>query len=773
MSNPFRLRFARYWAPLILLAMFASACSSSTPPNATGSSTSTTEPGDSEVELGGDGEQVLLTSALIPFTECDSLLDHLKSEAAERVGPWGLGGGYYGEEVMFDGDDEAMEEESFDASSDEGAAAPPADSSGEAASETAGGDGDFSTTNVQELGVDEPDIVKTNGSQIFVVKENRLFVFDVSGSEATQTHSVDLGEGWGSQMFISNDSSKVYVIGEGGGALPTEIGADAESDFAGGDDRFWVQSTVINEVTLDQGGSSSIRSMHIEGWSVSARLVGTDLRFVVSTQTNNLPFVSPGGNTEKAADKATEVNKEVIAESELADWLPSYSLVDGDQVTTGLLADCQNIHRPNNFAGFGALSVISLDTTQPLGTANATSVLSEGQTVYASTEALYVTTNQWIDPRSWEDPNFRYDDWSTSIHKFATPVGAPATYEASGSVQGDLLNQFSMSEYDGVFRVATTAGNPWDQQNQSESFITTFTQDGNELTQVGSVGGMGKGERIFSVRYVGDLAYVVTFRQTDPLYTVDLADPANPTILGELKITGYSGYLHPISDTLVVGIGQEADQEGRTEGTKVTLFDTSDLANPIDVATWFLADSYTEAEWDHRSVLWWAEDNLLVMPIQQWESNFFGAVALKIENNTITEVGRITHEQGESGVTDCRELTIDDIPEDVNVEESEFFYILQEESSLVLLCEPGQTGGATGYQCDTIPVDEVENYGFNIGPNFDWQGADRIEWCWQDSYGTSINRSLVIGETLWTLSNQVLQANDLTSLEVQSRNDLT
>lgn len=767
---------------LVAFVLIASACSSSTPPTASPSGGDTdTDQGDNdqddEVDLGDD--DISLVAALEPFAECSALLEHLKAEATERVGPWGLNNGGYGPEV------EMMEDEAMEDSGGSDGSPQPVAAESDTASSGEGDEGSFSTTNVQELGVDEPDMVKTDGKHIYVLKDSRLIVFDVSGETPDRVHDVQLSEGnqnaWFHQMFIASDAdgnTKVYVIGEGNGALPSANGTDAAP--VDGDDygRYYVQSTVIREVDLsDAEATPGIRSLHIEGYSVSARLVGSDLRFVVSTFPNDLGFVSPGNNNEKAEEKATKVNKEVIAESTLEDWLPAYSLVANGETTTGLLSECDQVHQPAEFAGFGALSVVSIDTATPLAASTSSSVLSEGQMVYASTEALYVTTNSWVDPRSWEDSQFRSDDWSTSIHKFSTPVGAAAEYQASGMVTGSLLNQFSMSEHQDVFRVATTDGNPWGREESSVSSITTFEQQGDKLVQLGTVGGMGEGERIFSVRYVGDLAYVVTFRQTDPLYTVDLSDPANPAILGELKITGYSGYLHPISDTMVVGIGQEATDDGRTQGTKVTLFDVSDLANPIDVDTWVLENSYTEAEWDHRSVLWWADQNLLVIPIQQWggqrgngdeggQDGFFGAVALTIIDSTISEKGRLSHiDTDAQGQTDCRRLTAADFPEGAS-RDSELWYILNEEgaNSALLACTANQRGGLSGYSCDKIPLDEISNW-FGGGFELDLGDTDRIEMCWLDSYQDSITRSLVIGDNLWTISRSTIQANDLETLE--------
>lgn len=291
--------------------------------------------------------------------------------------------------------------------------------------------------------------------------------------------------------------------------------------------------------------------------------------------------------------------------------------------------------------------------------------------------------------------------------------------------------------------------------------MTTFEIDGNELRQLGIVGDMGRGEQIFAVRFVGDTAYVVTFRQTDPFYTVDLSDPTNPTVLGELKITGFSGQLHPVGPDHVIGIGQEATEEGRQIGAKVTLFDVSDLSNPIDVANWVVDDAWSDAQWDHRAFLWWPQEDLAVLPVQNYQDQFFGAVAFRVdtEAGTLTEAARITHEPEEGlavGTTQCQvlEASFFNQFEGRNNEFEELFYFAMELESgngQAQACQDGQ-GGAFGMFCDRL----------------DWIDADigidgTLELCWPEGGEDPIVRTLVIGDTLWSLSWSRVQANDLSS----------
>ncbi|WP_344982410.1 beta-propeller domain-containing protein, partial [Streptosporangium fragile] len=197
----------------------------------------------------------------------------------------------------------------------------------------------------------------------------------------------------------------------------------------------------------------------------------------------------------------------------------------------------------------------------------------------------------------------------TEVHRFdITAPGAPR-YVSSGKVPGRLLNQYSLSEHEGHLRVATTSTSG----RSSSSAVYVLRAD--TLGKVGEVGGLGNGERIYSVRFIGPVGYVVTFKQVDPLYTLDLRDPAAPGKTGELKITGYSAYLHPAGDGRLIGVGQEASEQGRTLGTQVSLFDVSDPANPRRLSQLFQKDSGSEAEWDPHAFLYWAKTGTAVLPL--------------------------------------------------------------------------------------------------------------------------------------------------------------
>jgi uncharacterized secreted protein with C-terminal beta-propeller domain len=175
-------------------------------------------------------------------------------------------------------------------------------------------------------------------------------------------------------------------------------------------------------------------------------------------------------------------------------------------------------------------------------------------------------------------------------------------------------------------------------------------EDGGKLVSVGRVGGLGKGERIYAVRFMEDVGYVVTFRQVDPLYIVDLSSPRRPRVAGELKIQGYSSYLHPIGDDLILGVGQDATEQGQALGTQLSVFDVGNLRRPVRLHRHKMAASSSEAEYDHHAFLHWPRTGLTVVPVHAYERTRADAFALgfRVGRGGISEVGRIRHGRPEA-----------------------------------------------------------------------------------------------------------------------------
>ncbi|MFT7649252.1 MAG: putative secreted protein with C-terminal beta-propeller domain [Candidatus Poriferisodalaceae bacterium] len=771
------------------LAMLATACGDDLPANTSNASGSGTQ----SVTI--DGKEIELTSGLAAFDSCDALLTHLRTEGAERAGAWGFNDGNYwgGIDIAVEMADTmavgVMEEDGMEESSaafdtaDSGGDASTSATAPESAANRVESDGaalkegeDFSGTNNQEVGVDEPDYVKTDGRRILTMTNGRFTYVDAGDGNPVKRGSIMVGHET-SDMLVVGDT--VYLFGTSWGnefypepfavdAEAVDSDGDAEADFAEdealrivGPSTFQGPQVRITEIDISNADSPTVMGqLDIEGHYLSSRLVDGTITVALQSDQHDLGFVFPQG--EKGEEQAEKFNKEIVMETEINEWLPSYSLDANGTTSSGQLSDCNNVHAPADFAGFGSLSVISIDGANGLSDPGASSVLASGQNVYASTESMWISTNQWFDWSTFDDSERRdaEQSYTTQIHGFSIS-GATPEYQASGSVRGHLLNQFALSEFDGVLRVASTDGTIWGNDQESESFVTTFAVNENELTQLGQVGEMGKGEQIFSVRFVGTTAYVVTFRQTDPFYTVDLSDPANPEVLGELKITGFSGQLHPLGPDHILGIGQEATDEGRTTGAKVTLFDVGDLANPIDVATWTVDNSWSDAQWDHKAFLWWPQENLAVLPVQNWQEQFFGAVAFRIDlgAGTIEEAGRISHDPKGAdtvGTTDCTVIEPDELEQyrdggDELSELANMSWEIDASGGQLQVCDPGE-GGATGLYCEKADWLDASEIGIEGG----------LEICWPDGPGQDpVIRTLVIDDTLWSLSWSRLQANDL------------
>ena len=310
--------------------------------------------------------------------------------------------------------------------------------------------------------------------------------------------------------------------------------------------------------------------------------------------------------------------------------------------------------------------MLTIDLSEGLEPVDTVGLFADGETVYASQDSLYVATQRWQDWTLLEDDGAidAFEGVTTEIHQFDISGESAAVYVASGEVEGFLLNQWAMSEHNGDLRVATTSEPEWwgwRDDSVSESFVRVLRPNDGVLEEIGEVGELGKGERIYSVRYLGDTAYVVTFRQTDPLYTVDLSNPRAPKVLGELKILGYSAYLHPMGDGLLLGIGQDADEQGRTKGTQVAVFDVSDPANPRRIHKMTFEDGWSEVEYDHRAFLYWPATGLTMLPVQAWswedgrEDWFAGAIGIIADRNGIEDVGTVTHLEHKAGVAESED----------------------------------------------------------------------------------------------------------------------
>ncbi len=619
------------------------------PPEATGSaSVSVSLPAAKQYK-----KHVVVAAALERFADCAEVTKSLRTDALKYVGPYGLNGGGF---MALGSRTTAMAEDK---------AAAPAAAAYEGA---AGAAPEHSTTNVQEEGVDEPDTIETDGRRIFAVTGQTLHAATFENGKPSIVGALQLSTA-GAQLMLADD--RLIVLGQDmvsdQPVQPMESGLAMSMPYA------YAEKTLVQILDVSNPRAMRIEStLHLDGSYVAARSVNGIARVVIRRSSPDISFATPQDGDQRTTDRALAFNKKQLSSAPISKWLPRYKLEAKGKTATGLVSSCSTTYHPPVFSGPSTVSVVTIDPANPTPR-NGSTVVGGGEIVYASQDALYVTAQKWPPPQVFSGtgkggappagaegdapadavpaaPDVAVSSPvidETQIHKFSIS-GPTATYLASGIVKGTLLNQFAMSEYKGNLRVATTRNIVSPTNATSESGVTVFAQSAKALVPAGSVGGLGKGEQIRAVRFLGPVGYVVTFRQIDPLYTIDLTNPAKPKVAGQLKIPGYSAYLHPVGDGLVLGVGTVADSQGRVHddqgrwfGTKISLFDVRDIAHPKEVSTHVISGAQSLVENEHHAFLWWAPRKLALVPEMTYsEGGFHGVVGMRVDSK-IDEVGRI------------------------------------------------------------------------------------------------------------------------------------
>jgi hypothetical protein len=366
--------------------------------------------------------------------------------------------------------------------------------------------------------------------------------------------------------------------------------------------------TVIH--VADPAATRVLSTRRIDGDLLAARAHDGTVRVVIRS-TPKLAFVRPGRrwdlpaaerrhSTELSAAEALATNRRIIRRADVQAFLPQQRVRHAARQP---LLDCADVAHPGRDAGLGTISVLTFKPGQPAAPV-AAAIATDGDQVYSSADRLYVATTAggW-----WSlDRRVSPDAVATEVHAFDV-TGTQSSWVASGDVPGYVMDRWSFSEHEGMLRIATTDG---------DTRVHVLEENGARLEVVGSIGGMGVGESLESVRWFDDLAIVVTFRQVDPLYTVDLSDPRSPAVMGELKIPGFSSYLHPLGDDLLLGIGQDARANGWTVGTQASSFDVSDLRQPTRVAALsFGQHRYSAVEDDPRAFTYLPAERLALLPV--------------------------------------------------------------------------------------------------------------------------------------------------------------
>ncbi|MFH1310779.1 MAG: beta-propeller domain-containing protein [Nanoarchaeota archaeon] len=490
---------------------------------------------------------------------------------------------------------------------------------------------DYSSTNIQVQGVDEADIIKNDGKYIYAVSENKLIILDAYPAEDMEILSEINFNNEGIRGIFINENKLIAFSNNYGSIL-------YESE---------VRCMAIGCVIPQQESKTNIyiyniedrknpeleNSISVSGNYHDSRMIG-DYVYIINNQYIYKDGVLPVIETNKAT-KVIEADE--IYYTPIKDYSFQYTIILAVNIETGEVSE-------------------------------KTLLTGMTQNIFVSKENIYTT---FIKYPQWYHPMKEVEQESliekTIINKFLIDEDK-IEYLSTGEVDGHILNQFSMDEYEGNFRIATTIGEVWDSRIKSTNNVYILDE---ELNLIGKLEGLAPGESIYSVRFMGEKGYVVTFKKIDPLFVIDLSNPENPEVLGKLKIPGYSDYLHPYDENHIIGIGKdtvEAEDELNEQrdldfawyqGVKIAIFDVSDVENPIEMHKIVIGDRGTDSLTlqDHKAFLFDREKELLVIPItlaeiqseptsdhQYGEFTFQGAYVYNVNLKDGFELnGRITH----------------------------------------------------------------------------------------------------------------------------------
>lgn len=561
----------------------------------------------------------------------------------------------------------------------------------------------YSETNVQVRGVDEADVVKTDGKYIYQVNNRRIIVASAyPADEMRVVSSLNFADENFTPLELYIDEKHLVVIGQtfrsipapepapqGSGAQePASRGTAEGSGPAGTLDRAQIEiyppvqhenivKTIIYDIS-DRADIKRLRETELSGRYVSSRKIGSALYL--------------------AANKNVDYYR--IMEGKAEPPTPFYQDTAGKGKPTRI--GYPDIRYFPDSVEPNYLMVAGLNLDRPDKQMQVAAYLGAGQNIYASPNNLYVAVSQ-------------YPNAATGIYKFALEQGQ-TEYKGKGEVPGAILNQFSMNEYKGYFRIATTMGEVWRRgENTSKNNLYVLDQ---ALKVAGRIEDIAPGERIYSVRFMGDRAYMVTFKKVDPLFVIDLKDPKAPKILGALKIPGYSDYLHPYDENHIIGFGKDTVEKGSMayyQGMKLAVFDVSDVAHPKEKFKEIIGGRDTESELlhNHKALLFDREKNLLAFPVTVMETE-------KVPGRDEIPYGAFTFQ------------------------------------------------GAYVYNIDLIDGFKLKGKITHLTP----EEYSKAGQGWYES-SRNINRVLYIGDTLYTLSGGMIKANDLNSLKEKNSLSIT
>lgn len=507
---------------------------------------------------------------------------------------------------------------------------------------------DYSRTNIQVEGVDEPDIVKTDGKYIYKISDNSVYILNSNPLSIVSKIAVN---GNPNNIFISE--GKIFVFGSRSQTKPMEkriAGAGAMiTDY-------WVPQIYETFLSIYDVSNPSepklLKDISLPGNYFDARMAKGYIYAVVNQQVPysdnpNLPVISSNnGNETIQPDKIAyfpedspsynyqytfiiSLNTNTLEEQKRVFLLGTgQTLYSSEEnmyiVSTKYITELERTKVIFEKAIFPTIPSLKekLEEIDNNKNISASGRLASYQKVFTDyLSSLLPEDKKTIENLIQEKTKDVFNELEkqrerTLIRKISLESGA-VKLAAEGEVSGIVLNQFSMDEFEGNFRIATTTGDARSGSSENHLYVLD-----SKLNIVGKIEGLAQGEKIYSTRFMGKKAYLVTFKKVDPLFVLDLSNPTDPKVLGKLKIPGYSDYLHPYDENHLIGIGKDAVDSGQGnfawyQGLKLSLFDVSDLENPKEIANFKIGDrgSESEALHDHKAFLFDRQKNLLVLPV--------------------------------------------------------------------------------------------------------------------------------------------------------------
>jgi inhibitor of cysteine peptidase len=549
----------------------------------------------------------------------------------------------------------------------------------EAADSETGGNS-YSKTNIQVEGVDEADIVKTDGKYIYIVSGNNVTIVKAYPAEEANVVSKITVNGTimgifinGNKLAVFVNEYSIYILYGGMAVVEDAVGVEpAEINTSTVDEGLAVDDEGVEEpanITRPEEPTNS--SAPVDDSDVDEPKVVEPITYEPPTTSIQVYDISNKENPVLTRDFI--IDGSYFDSRMIGDYV--YAIATMYTFFTETEVALPRIQSENSTDVIPATDIYYgnySDTSYTFTTIIALNIQNDAQEpthetiVLGGTSAIYVSQNNIF--LTFPDYSWQEDETMKTIIQRVNIDQQTVSFSATGEVPGYLLNQFSMDENNGYFRIATTVYSynwrTFDVSDTSKNNV--YILDMN-LDVVGKLEDLAPGEQIYSTRFIDNRLYMVTFRNIDPLFVIDLSDPTSPTVLGQLKVTGYSGYLHPYDETHIIGIGKETEYEAKEDfawyqGVKISLFDVSDVSNPVEVAKYEIGDRGTDSPvlYDHKALLFDKEKNLLVIPVwvaeidetkyekgvPDWAYGDYvwqGAYVFNISLNGITLRGQITH----------------------------------------------------------------------------------------------------------------------------------